>query len=92
MFLSDAISEDKRVQVALHELGHRNHSPDIYENFREKCEHRSKPQHDSSSHEGRTRYRWRYQNIQLFGIYGKIQPKTIADEVMVKEEYLALVN
>ena len=43
MFLSDAISEDKRVQVALHEME-------------------------------------------------KYNLKTIADETMVKEEYLALVN
>ncbi|MDS4435313.1 ImmA/IrrE family metallo-endopeptidase, partial [Streptococcus pneumoniae] len=38
MFLSDAISDEKRVQVALHEIGHRNHAPDTYQLFREKCE------------------------------------------------------
>ena len=92
MFLSDAISEDKRVQVALHELGHKNHVPDIYENFRERCEleanrnmihHLMKAELDIA--EDKTIF-----NYLVF--MEKYNLKTIADEVMVKEEYLALVN
>lgn len=92
MFLSDAIAEDKRVQVALHEMEHRNHSTGIYENFRERCEleanrnmihHLMKAELDIA--EDKTVF-----NYLVF--MEKYNLKTIADETMVKEEYLALVN
>lgn len=92
MFLSDAISDEKRVQVALHEIGHKNHAPDIYCLFREKCEleanrnmihHLIKAELDIA--EDITAF-----NYLVF--MEKYNLKTIADETMVKEEYLALVN
>lgn len=92
MFLSDAISDEKRVQVALHEIGHRNHAPDTYRLFREKCEleanrnmihHLIKAELDIA--EDATTF-----NYLVF--MEKYNLKTIADETMVKEEYLALVN
>lgn len=92
MFLSDAISDEKRVQVALHEIGHKNHAPDTYHLFREKCEleanrnmihHLMKAELDIA--EDTTTF-----NYLVF--MEKYNLKTIADETMVKEEYLALVN
>ena len=92
MFLSDAISDEKRVQVALHEIGHKNHAPDTYRIFREKCEleanrnmihHLIKAELDIA--EDTTTF-----NYLVF--MEKYNLKTIADETMVKEEYLALVN
>ena len=92
MFLSDAISDEKRVQVALHEIGHRNHAPDTYKLFREKCEleanrnmihHLMKAELDIA--EDTTTF-----NYLVF--MEKYNLKTIADETMVKEEYLALLN
>jgi hypothetical protein len=92
MFLSDAISDEKRVQVALHEIGHRNHAPDTYRLFREKCEleanrnmihHLMKAELDIA--EDTTTF-----NYLVF--MEKYNLKTIADETMVKEEYLALLN
>lgn len=92
MFLSDAISDEKRVQVALHEIGHRNHAPDTYRLFRDKCEleanrnmihHLMKAELDIA--EDKTVF-----NYLVF--MEKYNLKTIADETMVKEEYLALVN
>lgn len=92
MFLSDAISDEKRVQVALHEIGHRNHAPDTYRLFREKCEleanrnmihHLMKAELDIA--EDTTAF-----NYLVF--MEKYNLKTIADETMVKEEYLALLN
>lgn len=92
MFLSDAISDEKRVQVALHEIGHKNHAPDTYRLFREKCEleanrnmihHLIKAELDIA--EDTTTF-----NYLVF--MEKYNLKTIADETMVKEEYLALVN
>lgn len=92
MFLSDAISDEKRVQVALHEIGHKNHAPDTYRLFREKCEleanrnmihHLMKAELDIA--EDATTF-----NYLVF--MEKYNLKTIADETMVKEEYLALLN
>jgi hypothetical protein len=92
MFLSDAISDEKRVQVALHEIGHKNHAPDTYHLFREKCEleanrnmihHLMKAELDIA--EDTTTF-----NYLVF--MEKYNLKTIADETMVKEEYLALLN
>lgn len=92
MFLSDAIADEKRVQVALHEIGHRNHAPDTYRLFREKCEleanrnmihHLIKAELDIA--EDATTF-----NYLVF--MEKYNLKTIADETMVKEEYLALLN
>nr|WP_295589811.1 ImmA/IrrE family metallo-endopeptidase [uncultured Streptococcus sp.] len=92
MFLSDAISDEKRVQVALHEIGHRDHAPDTYRLFREKCEleanrnmihHLMKAELDIAEDANAFNYLVFMEKYNL---------KTIADETMVKEEYLALVN
>lgn len=92
MFLSDAISDEKRVQVALHEIGHRNHAPDTYRLFREKCEleanrnmihHLMKAELDIAEDTATFNYLVFMEKYNL---------KTIADETMVKEEYLALLN
>lgn len=92
MFLSDAIADEKRVQVALHEIGHRNHAPDTYRLFREKCEleanrnmihHLMKAELDIAEDANTFNYLLFMEKYNL---------KTIADETMVKEEYLALLN
>ncbi|CYV15893.1 ImmA/IrrE family metallo-endopeptidase [Streptococcus suis] len=92
MFLSDAIPETKRVQVTLHELGHKGHMPHIYRMFREKCEleaNRNMIHHllkeELEIAEDRTQF-----NYLVF--MEKYKLKTIADETMVKEEYLNLVG
>lgn len=92
MFLSDSISDEKRVQVALHEIGHRGHTPETYHLFREKCEleanrnmihHLMKAELDIDEDANAFNYLVFMEKYNL---------KTIADETMVKEEYLALVN
>lgn len=92
MFLSDATADEKRVQVALHEIVHKNHSPEIYRLFREKCEletnrnmsyHLIKAELDIA--EDTTTF-----NYLVF--MEKYNLKAIADETMVKKEYLALLN
>ncbi|CYU97413.1 TPA: ImmA/IrrE family metallo-endopeptidase [Streptococcus suis] len=92
MFLSDAIPETKRVQVTLHELGHKGHMPHIYRMFREKCEleaNRNMIHHllkeELEIAEDRTQF-----NYLVF--MEKYKLKTIADEAMVKEEYYNLVS
>ena len=92
MFLSDAISDEKRVQVALHEIGHRNHAPDTYHLFREKCEleanrnmihHLMKAELDIAEDANAFNYLVFMEKYNL---------KTIADETMVKDEYNSLIS
>lgn len=92
IFLSDAISDDKRVQVALHEIGHVNHQPAQYQLFREKFEleanrnmihHLMKAELDVA--EDNTSFNY-------LAFMEKYNLKTIADEVMIKEEYMALIG
>ncbi|MEG3257226.1 ImmA/IrrE family metallo-endopeptidase [Streptococcus suis] len=92
MFLSDAIPETKRVQVTLHELGHKGHMPHIYRMFREKCEleaNRNMIHHllkeELEIAEDRTQF-----NYLVF--MEKYKLKTIADEAMVIEEFNNLVG
>ena len=92
MFLSDAIPESKRVQVTLHELGHKGHMPHIYQMFREKCELEANRnmihylmKEELEQAEDRTVF-----NYLVF--MEKYNLKTIADETMVLEEYYNLVG
>ena len=87
MFLSDAISDEKRVQVALHEIGHKNHAPDTYQLFREKCE--LEANRNMIHHLMKAEYTTTFNYLVFMEKYNL---KTIADETMVKEEYLALLN
>ena len=92
MFLSNAIPESKRVQVTLHELGHKGHMPHLYKIFREKYEleaNRSMIHYlmkeELSQAEDKTVF-----NYLVF--MEKYNLKTIADETMVMEEYYNLAN
>ncbi|MCW0971129.1 ImmA/IrrE family metallo-endopeptidase [Streptococcus anginosus] len=92
MFLSNAIPESKRVQVTLHELGHKGHMPHLYKIFREKCELEANRnmihylmKEELEQAEDRTVF-----NYLVF--MEKYNLKTIADETMVLEEYYNLVG
>lgn len=91
MFVSDAIAEQDRVKVILHELGHEGHLPHLYEIFREKHElqanrnmihHLLKAELDEYGSEG----------FNYITFMEKYKLKTIADETMVKEEYFNLAE
>ncbi|HEM6116483.1 TPA: ImmA/IrrE family metallo-endopeptidase [Streptococcus suis] len=92
MFISNKIAQEDRVQVMLHELGHKGHLPHLYKIHREKYElqaNRNMIHHllkeelsDCDDHE----------NFNYIQFMQKYKLKTIADEAMVKEELYHLAN
>lgn len=92
VFVNKNLSDKKKKQVILHELGHLDHTEAEYKNAKLKCENeadRNMIHHllvDALS-EMETPSDFDY--LKFMEYYNL---KTIADETMVKEEYLALVN
>lgn len=86
------LSEQDQKQVALHELGHKEHSQYQYNLNREMCELQADRNmiHYLLDEELKT-----MDDISEFNyvhFMEKYNLKTIADETMVKEEYLSIIN
>ncbi|MBO0365200.1 MULTISPECIES: ImmA/IrrE family metallo-endopeptidase [Streptococcus] len=92
MFLSDAISDEKRVQVALHEIGHRNHAPDTYRLFRERCELEANRNMIHYLMKAELDECEAKEYFNYLDFMKKYKLKTIADETMVKEEFQNLID
>ena len=91
-FLSNKLSKKERVKVLLHELGHKDHTRSEYQNARLRCEneadrnmihHLVKDALESLDDPKEFDY------LKFMSYYDL---KTMTNEIMVKEEYLALVN
>ncbi|CFQ77982.1 TPA: ImmA/IrrE family metallo-endopeptidase [Streptococcus agalactiae] len=92
MFISSAIPESKRVQVTLHELGHKGHLPHLYNLFREKCELEA---NRNMIHYLMKEEIERAEDCSVFNylvFMEKYDLKTLVDETMVLEEYYSLVH
>ena len=86
------LSEQDQKKVALHELGHREHSQSQYHLNRELCELQADRNmiHHLLKEELKT-----MDDVSEFNyvhFMEKYKLKTIADETMVKEEYLNIIN
>ena len=86
------LSEQDQKQVALHELGHKEHSQYQYNLNREMCELQADRNmiHHLLKEELKT-----MDDVSEFNyvhFMEKYKLKTIADETMVKEEYLNIIN
>lgn len=92
MFLSDKIMEEDRVKTILHELGHRNHLPHLYTIFREKYEAQANRNMIHHLMKAELEEYEDKKNFNYLNFMEKYNLKTIADEVMVKEEFYNLVN
>ena len=90
-FISDKLNKKERMKVLLHELGHLDHTTAEYNNARVRCENeanRNMIHHllkDALSQlENKTDFN--YMNFMEY-----YQLTTVTDEIMVKEEYKALI-
>ncbi|HGA1226128.1 TPA: ImmA/IrrE family metallo-endopeptidase [Streptococcus suis] len=92
MFISSSITEDERVKVALHELGHKGHLPHLYEIFREKYEMQANRNMIHHLLKAEMENCEDYSHFNYLVFMEKYKLKTIADEAMVKEEYYNLVS
>ena len=91
-FLSNNLSKKERVKVLLHELGHKDHTRSEYQNARLRCENeadRNMIHHLVKDALESLDDPTEFDYLKFMSYYNL---KTMTNEIMVKEEYLALVN
>ena len=91
-FLSSKLNKKERVKVLLHELGHKDHTRSEYQNARLRCENeadRNMIHHLVKDAIESLDDPTEFDYLKFMSYYDL---KTMTNEVMVKEEYLALVN
>ena len=86
------LSEQDQKQVALHELGHKEHSQYQYNLNREMCELQADRNMIHYLLEGELKTMDDVSEFNYVHFMEKYKLKTIADETMVKEEYLSIIN
>ena len=86
------LSEQDQKQVALHELGHKEHSQYQYNLNREMCELQADRNMIHYLLEEELKIMDDVSEFNYVHFMEKYKLKTIADETMVKEEYLSMIN
>ena len=86
------LSEQDQKQVALHELGHMEHSQSQYQLNRELCELQADRNMIHYLLEEELKIMDDVSEFNYVHFMEKYKLKTIADETMVKEEYLNIIN
>lgn len=86
------LSEQDQKQVALHELGHKVHSQYQYNLNREMCELQADRNMIHYLLEEELKTMDDVSEFNYVHFMEKYKLKTIADETMVKEEYLSIIN
>ena len=92
VFVSKDLTPDKQKQVILHELGHMEHTNEEYKNTLIRCENeanRNMIHHLLVDALAELDDPSDFNYLKFMEYYNL---KTIADEVMVREEYKALIN
>lgn len=92
MFISSKIPPEDRIKITFHELGHKDHLTHLYSIFREKYE--------AQANRNMIHYLMKAEldecedkeYFNYLDFMKKYKLKTIADETMVKEEYLSIIN
>lgn len=91
-FLSSKLNKKERVKVLLHELGHKDHTRSEYQNARLRCENeadRNMIHHLVKDALDNLEDPREFDYLQFMSYYNL---RTITNEIMVREEYLALVE
>ena len=86
------LSEKDQKQVALHELGHKDHTPAQYELNRELCELQADRSMIHHLLEVELQLMEDVRDFNYIKFMEKYKLKTIADETMVKDEYNSLIS
>ena len=92
VFVSKDLAPEKQKQVILHELGHINHTEKEYQNALIRCENEANRNMIHHLLEDALDGLESPEDFNYLKFMEYYNLKTIADETMVKEEYLALVN
>ncbi|WP_342983871.1 ImmA/IrrE family metallo-endopeptidase [Streptococcus parasanguinis] len=86
------LSNDEQKQVALHELGHKEHTPFQYELNRELCELQADRSMIHHLLEEELKLMDDVREFNYLHFMEKYSLKTIASETMVKDEYNSLIS
>ncbi|WP_097289815.1 ImmA/IrrE family metallo-endopeptidase [Escherichia coli] len=86
------LSEQDQKQVALHELGHKEHNPIQYGVNRELCELQADRSMIHHLLEEELKLMEDVRDFNYIKFMEKYKLKTIADETMVKDEYISLIG
>lgn len=92
VFVSKGLAPEKQKQVILHELGHINHTEREYQNALVRCENeanRNMIHHLLVDAIGELDNPKEFDYLKFMEYYNL---KTTTEEVMVKEEYLSIIN
>jgi len=90
-FISDKLDKKERMKVLLHELGHLDHTPAEYTNARVRCENeanRNMIHHLLKDALSQIENKADFNYMKFMEYY---HLTTVADEIMIKEEYKALI-
>lgn len=92
VFVSKDLAPEKQKQVILHELGHINHTEREYQNALIRCENEANRNMIHHLLEDALTQLDTPSDFNYLQFMEKYNLKTTTDEVMVKEEYLALLK
>lgn len=90
-FISDKLNKRERMKVLLHELGHLDHTTAEYNNARVRCENeanRNMIHHLLEDALSQLENKADFNYMKFMEYY---QLTTVTDEIMIKEEYKALI-
>lgn len=90
-FISDKLDKKERMKVLLHELGHLDHTTAEYNNARLRCENeanRNMIHHLLEDALSQLENKADFNYMKFMEYY---QLTTVTDEIMIKEEYKALI-
>lgn len=92
MFVSKGLPPDKQKQVILHELGHIDHTEREYQNALVRCENEANRNMIHHLLEDALDSMENPKDFNYLDFMEYYNLKTTTDEVMVKEEYQALIS
>lgn len=92
VFVSKGLAPEKQKQVILHELGHINHTEIEYQNALIRCENEANRNMIHHLLEDALTQLDTPSDFNYLQFMERYNLKTTTDEVMVKEEYLALIK
>lgn len=91
-FLSSKLDKKERVKVLLHELGHKDHTQSEYQYARLRCENEADRNMIHHLVKGTLETLDDPKDFDYLKFMAHYNLKTMTNEIMVKEEYLSLVN
>ena len=90
-FISDKLNKKERMKVLLHELGHLDHTTAEYNNARVRCENEANRNMIHHLLKGALSQLENKADFNYMKFMEYYQLTTVTDEIMIKEEYKALI-